>query len=188
MIVALACVPGATAPVEPDLPDDTAVADDAGADDDARVRALGGLPEGDSPAAPPLLVRVEFAVDGDTFWSTPDEGGADVKVRMIGIDTPEIAHEDPAECWADEAWTETASIEGRLVWLTYDADPFDDYDRTLAYVFRDATEDGFWNRRLARRGFATEMSIAPNTSYAAEIAADIDAARAEDAGLWGNCR
>lgn len=156
--------------------------------DDAAVRALTDLPAGDNPSFEPLLVRIDYVVDGDTFYCTPDGTTDSVKVRMIGIDTPEIAHDDPAECYGNEAWAFTGGeLTDRLAWLTADAEALDDYDRTLAYVIRDDTEAGFFNRLLAREGYAEPLSIAPNTSYAAEIQEDTDAAQAEGAGQWSAC-
>jgi micrococcal nuclease len=157
--------------------------------DDARVRALTGLPEGDEPCAAPLLVRVDYTVDGDTFWATPDGGGDQVKVRFIGVNSPEIAHGDtPADCYGDEAWSWSAArLEGNLVWLTYDAECEDRYGRTLAYVFRDATDAGFFNRTMARNGIADELTIPPDDTYANDIRSDVEAAEREGLGLWGAC-
>lgn len=156
--------------------------------DDARVRALTGLPEGDAPCAEAEIVRVIDASDGDTVWVEPDGGGEYFKVRMIGIDTPEIEHDEAAECYGDEAWDYTQQqLVGHLVWLTYDAECQDDYERTLAYVFRDDTDAGFFNRNLARNGYAYTMEIWPNNSFAALIEDDAAAAAAEGLGLWGAC-
>lgn len=158
--------------------------------DDARVRALTGLPEGDDPCAEPELIRVEYTVDGDTFYGTVEGSGEFLNVRMIGVDTPEVAHEsgEVADCYANEAWTFSATqLDGRLAWLTYDADCEDDFGRRLAYVVRDEGETGFFNRRLAREGWARALEIAPNDSYADEIADDEAAARQEERGLWGEC-
>lgn len=158
------------------------------AEDDARVRALAGLPEGDNPAAAPLLVRVDYVVDGDTFFCTPDGTSDSLKVRMIGMDTPEIAHDDPAECYGNEAWAYTGAVLlDHLAWLTFDEDPEDDYGRSLNYVIRDTTESGFVNRDLVRNGYALPLTIAPDDSYQAEIQSDADAAEAEGRGLWSAC-
>ena len=189
---ALGCAPAAS--TDTGAGQDSAVTVDTAAEaraaDDARVRALDGaaLPVGPDPCAPPLLVRVDYAVDGDTFYATPADGSPRVKVRLIGIDTPEIEHDDPAECFGDEAHLYThTELRGRLAWLTFDRDCTDVYDRTLAYVSRDLGEDGFFNRRLARAGYATHLEVAPNTTFADVILADERAARAERAGLWGGC-
>jgi micrococcal nuclease len=190
----LACVPEA---VESDTdPADADTDTDADADvdaeelaaDDARVSALTGLPEGDSPCAEPQLVRVLEAVDGDTFHALPIGADRYFSVRIIGVDTPEIAHDDPAECFGDEAFDWTANaLDGYLVWLTFDAECYDVYDRTLAYVFRDSTEEGFIDRALARNGFATTLTIAPNDTYADLFEADVREARNDGAGLWSAC-
>ena len=189
----VACVPSAIdAPV--DTSPDTAPVEDTDADadalaaDDARVRALTGLPEGDQPCAAPQLVRVLEAVDGDTFHALPEGASRYFSVRIIGVDTPEIAHDDPAECYGDDAFAHTAgALDGRLVWLTFDAECLDVYDRTLAYVFRDSDEAGFFNRSLLRGGYGTTLTIEPNDTYADLFAADSRAARDEDAGLWAAC-
>ncbi len=157
-------------------------------EDDARVRALTDLPEGDNPAFPPLLVRIEYVVDGDTFYCTPVGTSDSLKVRMIGMDTPEIAHEDPADCYGNEAWAYTdAQLTNRLAWLTYDEDPDDTYGRSLNYIIRGSDEDGFFNRNLVRRGYATPFTVEPNDAYATQIQADSDAAEAEGAGMWSAC-
>lgn len=156
--------------------------------DDARVRALTGLPEGDLPCAEPQLVRVLEAVDGDTFHALPEGDDWYFSVRIIGVDTPEIAHEDPAECYGNEAFAYTAgALDGKLVWLTFDAECLDAYDRTLAYVFRGDDEAGFFNRSLVRNGYATTLTIPPNDTYEDLFAADARDARDEDLGLWSSC-
>jgi micrococcal nuclease len=157
--------------------------------DDAAVRALTDLPEGDAPCAAPRLARVDFTVDGDTFYGTYEDDGSQAHIRIIGVNTPEVSHEgEPADCYGNEAWTYSAAeLEGYLVWLTFDADCTDDYGRTLAYAFRGAGDDGFFNRRLARLGYADELTIAPNDTFAADIREDVAAAQAQDLGLWGAC-
>lgn len=158
--------------------------------DDAAVRALTDLPEGDDPCADPILLRVQYTVDGDTFYGTPDGGGAQIKVRMIGVDTPEVAHEsgEQPECYGNEAWTYSAGeLDDRLVWLTFDAECEDDFGRTLAYVHRGEGADGFFNRRLARYGFADTLEIAPNDTWADVFDADVAEARAAGRGMWSAC-
>ena len=186
----LACIPTNQNPdpkdtAPEDLPEDTSSA----AVDDERVRALTGLPEGASPCHEPLVVRVTDVVDGDTFWSERDDGGGSVKIRMIGIDTPEVAHEgSDAECYGNEAWARTREgLLDKLVVLTFDAECLDVYDRTLAYVFRDSTEDGFWERQLAKNGFAEVLTIPPNDTYSGQFESDVDSARRDGIGMWSAC-
>jgi len=169
-----------------DEPRDTAA--EALAADDARVRALTGLPEGDAPCAPPMLARVDYAVDGDTLYVYPDDGSPRTKVRLIGLNTPEVEHDDPAECYGNDAWDFTqAALTGRLVWITFDAECQDDYGRTLAFLHRDTGESGFHNRRLLREGYATQLTVQPNDTYASTFRADEQAARSDGNGLWAAC-
>jgi micrococcal nuclease len=191
MIWLLACIPVEENPDPKDttpesLPQDTGLSAE---EDDARVRALSGLPHGESPCQEAMVVRVTDVVDGDTFWSTREDGGGDVNVRMIGIDTPEIAHGgDAAECYGNEAWARSREgLLDKLVVLTFDAECQDIYERTLAYVFRDNTEEGFWERNLARNGFADTLTIAPNDSFESLFAEDVSNARREGLGLWSAC-
>ena len=190
----LACLPQATDLSDPDATDPTGVETEITPTttvdaDDAAVRALTDLPEGRDPCAAPRLARVDFTVDGDTWYGTYEDDGSQAHIRMIGIDTPEVSHEgEAADCYGNEAWTYAAAqLEGRLAWLTFDGDCEDDYGRTLAYVIRGAGSDGFFNRRLARTGYADALTIEPNDSYADEIDADVAAARDADAGMWGAC-
>lgn len=195
MLLLLACTAADSADtaVAPADTEDSAppvdTSDTAQQADDDRVRALTGLPEGDDPCAEPWLARVLDISDGDTFWVDPQEGGAYVKIRMIGIDTPEISHDgDPADCYGQEAWDYTiANLADNLVWLTHDAECQDDYDRTLAYVFRDDTDEGFFNRNLVRNGYATHLTVYPNDSFEDEIRQDEDDAEREGLGLWSAC-
>jgi endonuclease YncB( thermonuclease family) len=41
-------------------------------------------------AAPPFVGKVSYVTDGDTLWVRPDAGGPPRKMRMQGIDAPEI--------------------------------------------------------------------------------------------------
>ncbi len=190
----LACLPQATDLSDPDPTETTGGETDPTPTttvdaDDAVVRSLTDLPEGRDPCASPRLARVDFTVDGDTFYGTYEDDGAQAHIRMIGIDTPEVSHEgEAADCYGNEAWTYAAAqLEGRLAWLTFDGDCEDDYGRTLAYVIRGEGADGFFNRRLARNGYADALTIQPNDSYADEIDADVTAARDADVGMWGAC-
>jgi micrococcal nuclease len=158
--------------------------------DDARVRDLdpSTLEQGPSPCREPVLARVYRITDGDTIWVRGEDVVLDVSVRMIGIDTPEIAHSgDPADCYGDEAQDFTAQLDGRLVWLTFDAECFDPYDRLLAYVYVGATGGDLWERQLLRRGFARVLTVGDNDSFAGTFESDEEVAVESDAGLWSAC-
>lgn len=87
------------------------------------------------------LDRDEFVVacvvDGDTIDLTACGEEQGTRIRMLGIDAPEISHgSEPAECLADEATAElTERLLGERVRLTFDVSCTDFYDRFLAYVW-----------------------------------------------------
>jgi micrococcal nuclease len=79
-------------------------------------------------------VRVKRVVDGDTLLL--DSG---VRVRLLGIDTPETKKPDhPVEPFGPEASEFTRKmVEGKMVNLEYDRERLDQFGRTLAYVYID---------------------------------------------------
>ncbi len=141
----------------------------------------------------PGVAVVDAVIDGDTI-DVRIAGGVE-RVRLLGIDTPEIAHPDsPGECFGDEAHrlTETLLPPGSTVRLERDIVGRDDYGRILAYVRvpgagPGAGDDVFVNAHLVAEGYATPLFIGPNIARRPAI---IDAARrAQRArlGLWSAC-
>jgi micrococcal nuclease len=159
--------------------------------DDDRVSATDPscLPAGAAPCLPPHLGRVTSVVDGDTLRV---EGTVPevflMNVRMIGVDTPEVGHGgDPSDCFGEAAAEFTRQLQGHLVWLTFDAECIDPFNRRLAYVhIGDGTGD-LWERQLLSRGMARVLTIAPNNSYATTFEQDEARAQSGDVGLWGSC-
>lgn len=123
-------------------------------------------------------------VDGDTLVVA---GG--VRVRLIGIDTPET--KDPrrgVQCFGAEAARRLGELTppGSAVRLVHDVERTDRYGRTLAYLYR--LPDGlFVNAALVRDGFATVATYPPNVAFAEQFVALQRQAREEGAGLWGAC-
>lgn len=149
--------------------------------------ALAWRARGDGDDLPPDVGVVEFVVDGDTIDVAI--GGRTARVRLIGIDTPELHVEDgPPECFATEAAEYTRQLlpVGTEVRLERDVVGTDDYGRVLAYVYR---RDHRWlvNERIVASGYAQPLSIAPNDAYAADFAAAAVAARGGGLGLWAAC-
>ena len=162
-----------------------------------RGSAVAGPPSGQSPAPVASVAAnatVDRIVDGDTIEVVID--GRAERVRLTGIDTPEIAHEafadrpaNDAECFGDEATAFVTSLipVGSPVRLERDVVGRDDYGRLLAYVYR-ASDGVFVNYEIVRQGYARPLSIAPNTAHRElMVQAARDAERA-DAGLWAACR
>jgi micrococcal nuclease len=135
------------------------------------------------PAATATVTRV---VDGDTVKVRI--GGATETVRYIGMDTPEtVKPNTPVQCFGKAASAYNHRlVDGRPVLLRFDAERRDRYGRLLAYVYR--RSDGlFVNAALVRGGYATTLTIAPNTAHAGLFAALANRARRADRGLWSRC-
>lgn len=135
--------------------------------------------------------RVVKHVDGDTLRVVLD-GGAEESVRLIGIDTPESTNQK--EPWGREASELTKSLApiGSEVYLEYDAEARDRYGRLLAYVWLEPTDTGaesavrskMLNARIALAGFASPLTIQPNSKYAHLFARYVIEARDGEAGMW----
>ncbi len=93
--------------------------------------------------------RVIKVLDGDTILLEQN-----IKVRYLGIDAPEIAHDDqPADCFGNEALLKNNELVlGKTVRLEYDNIKTDHHGRVLAYVY---LEDGrMVNEILIKEGYA----------------------------------
>lgn len=139
----------------------------------------------------PLLVEatVTKVWDGDTIHV--EHQGTDMKVRLIGIDCPEIGANE--EAWGDRAAAMTRSLcEGSTVWLESDVGDTDKYNRPLRYVwlkkpkeFSEAeAADKMLNARLLREGLAEIMTIPPNTGWADAFEIFESEARDQALGIW----
>ncbi len=130
---------------------------------------------------------VEFVIDGDTVDVVIE--GRSVRVRLIGIDTPETKKpETPVECFGPEATAFTTQLlpVGTSIRIERDVVGRDDFGRLLGYVYR--ADDGiFVNYEVMRQGFGQPLSIPPNDTFAELFADAARAAEADDAGLWAAC-
>ena len=101
--------------------------------------------------------RCSRVIDGDTFdLDIPDGPHATTRVRLWGVDTPELAHDDrPADHFGPEAAAYTRSlVEGRTVTLQLEPDgnTRGRHGRLLAFVI---LPDGrMLNRLLVETGHA----------------------------------
>lgn len=99
--------------------------------------ALAGCQDGPTSAVAHDQLHVTHVADGDTI-SGLDPTGQRVRVRLLGIDSPEVAHDGhPAECGATEARESLEQlVMNQDVTLVDDprSDSVDRYGRRLAYV------------------------------------------------------
>jgi micrococcal nuclease len=122
--------------------------------------------------------RVTKHTDGDTLWLSGIG-----KVRLIGVDTPEVYGD--AECYGAQAsaFVERTVPLGTAVSYRLGAEERDRYGRALAYVYLD---DGrLLNLMLVRRGYAQVLTVPPNVEFAQRFRLAARRARAAGRGLWG---
>lgn len=101
--------------------------------------AGGGHSEASQPGGDRIAGTVTKDVDGDTLH-VRTAAGRDVKVRLLGIDTPETHRPGtPVECGGPQASAAMVRIAPRGAHVTLATDPTQDrvdrYGRLLAYVF-----------------------------------------------------
>lgn len=127
-----------------------------------------------APAAWAATFRgtVTHVTDGDTLWVRPDPGGAPVRLRLMGLDAPEVC-----QAFGPQA---AEALRARVLRqpVTVRTHGSDDYGRQLARVQHRREDLGRW---LVRHGFAWSAGLHGRTGpYAREQAL----ALGEHRGLW----
>lgn len=130
------------------------------------------------------IARVTRTTDGDTVHVLLD--GRDDRVRLIGVDTPEVDwYGGEPECFGNDAALYTRRrLTGRDVLLRFDVTERDRYGRLLAYVWLGGES---FNRTLVRLGYARADPVPPDTAMASVFAGAEQRARSERRGLWSAC-
>ncbi|MFU8889249.1 MAG: thermonuclease family protein [Trueperaceae bacterium] len=139
-------------------------------------------------------VSVLTVIDGDTLVLESNLGPR--TVRLIGIDAPETSHpERGRDPYGPEARAFVAALlpEGTPVWVELDLGVNDAFGRLLAYLYVE-DPDGTWvvegrpaaqvNLAIAEAGFATELTIEPNSTYADLYRDSVASAREAGRGMW----
>ncbi len=136
------------------------------------------------PAEEQKIFAVTRIIDGDTI--EVQTALTKEKVRLLGINTPEMRQEHP-DCFAKEA---TARIEELLsdksVRLEADItqDDKDRYGRLLRYVY---TDEDFVNLRLVEGGFAKEYTYQKPYIFQTLFKDAQREAERFQRGLWYSC-
>lgn len=141
---------------------------------------------------------VEKVVDGDTL-DCYLEGSGSVRVRLIGVDTPEAKRNTKLKRDVQRSGRSAEEIlqmgekaknfaqsllsRGSIVYLEFDVQKLDKYGRLLAYVW---LEDGrMLNEVLLEEGYAQVYTIPPNVKYEQRLLEAQRRARQKMKGLWG---
>lgn len=125
------------------------------------------------------LYSVKSVYDGDTIIL-----GNNQRVRLLGVNTPEIeSRHRPGEPGglAARAWLQN-QVRNRQVYLEYDQEKKDKYDRQLAHVF---LPDGtHLNLELIKQGLAFMSIVPPNLRYAETFSRAQQQAEKQALGIW----
>lgn len=136
---------------------------------------------------------VNYVIDGDTF--VINKNGEEIKVRLIGVDTPESAAKQE---YLDKTGKENTPegkiasdyvkslINNQTVYLEYDVGKEDIYGRTLAYVYLDPEKTLMLQELLLQKGLAKTMTIMPNIKYSLHFTNLEKEAKENNVGFWNN--
>jgi len=132
---------------------------------------------------------VKKVVDGDTIDVVMH--GATTRVRLIGLDTPEVVDpRRPVQCFGKEASNEAKKIlNGQSVRLETDPTQatYDKYGRLLAYVYAPANvrpEGILVNELMISEGYGHEYTYDVPYKYQKDFKAAEKSAREAGRGLW----
>ncbi len=157
------------------------------------LKQYSGKPD---PADGELTAIILKVIDGDTY--SIRHLGAEEKLRLIGIDTPETQANRKAKkdmeryehdiktmnAMGNEARKYAQSLlrEGSRVRLEFDVQKRDRYGRLLAYVYLENGE--MLNEKIIAEGYATPMTYPPNVRYQQLFTVRYQDARYQKKGLW----
>jgi micrococcal nuclease len=133
-----------------------------------------------------IKVTLDSCVDGDTARFIRDK--KEIKVRFLGIDSPEIEKPNQAaEPYGDAAKNYTCNRLRRAnkIYLEYDnsSDKVDKYDRVLAYVFVD---DKLLEEGILKNGYANVKYINKNYKYYDVLVNAEESAKINKKGIYSD--
>ncbi len=113
----------------------------------------------------------------------PPEGSShrrDIKLRMLGIDAPELKQQD----WGTKAksFLEAELADDKYIFIETDVEPKDRYGRLLAYVY-DSKKINI-NQKMLEQGLVELYILGENTKYANAFKAAEAKARSEQLNIW----
>lgn len=132
------------------------------------------------------LYTVNKVIDGDTIEVV--KGNEVLKIRYIGVDTPEtVKPNSPVECFGKEASEFNKNLVlNKKVRLESDIEDVDQYGRKLRYVYLE--DNQMVNKILIEQGYAYVLTIPPNVKYKDIFLQSERDARNNKAGLWDKCK
>lgn len=150
--------------------------------------------QGRSSALELVSCSALIVYDGDTFGCDFNGdrrvSGQEEHVRLLGIDAPEMHYSRKNQSGRNEPFALEAktlleqSILQRRVYLEFDQEQYDLYNRTLAYVYLDERGERMLNRLLLEKGLAKTLFIRFNRRYEADFNRLEKEARSKQRNLW----
>ena len=145
-----------------------------------------------APCATTREAEIRCVLDGDTvsLGRCNEEGE---RIRLLGIDAPEISHEGlEADCYGDAAMGMLNQLIGNeAVWLSFGSECQDLYGRTLAWIWLASEEEEpvLISEWMLRHGHARlyEGEGASKVIYRERLIAAEQSAMEGQLGLWGEC-
>lgn len=123
-------------------------------------------------------VRIDRVSDGDTVRLASGE-----KIRLIGINTPELHQRGGAEPFATAArQTLNQLLADKRASIVVGQDEVDNHGRTLAHLFDSKGQSV--EARLIAQGLGWHVAIPPNLAQADCLAAVEKSARQRQLGVW----
>ena len=134
---------------------------------------------------------MRYVYDGDTLQLQARQPGtyvtstAKVRVRLIGIDSPEVHPE--TECFGKQATDRMRELTptGSQVWVAPDQDSWDRYGRRLFFVWTASGQ--LINYDLVAEGYAEAIRVRPNVTLWPLLQEAATKAKDAKRGLWGAC-
>ena len=136
------------------------------------------------PVENSYMITLKRCIDGDTASFLLN--GKEVKVRFLGIDTPEISYVDKeSEYYGEEAKEYTCRLlkNASSLYLEYDdkSDKYNKYGRVLAWVFVDHENI---SQLLVKNGYGVVRYIYDDYAYVNELCSLQMYAYQNKLGIW----
>ncbi len=160
--------------------------------------------------APSKQIEVTRVYDGDTFVYL--DNGEEKKIRMLGVDAPEIGGTpETSDCYGEEATSFLRELLlGQEVVLEFDMECVDMFQRTLSWIVLRGddpqvlgwmeesemiglNDDGSYevlvNELLVQLGYATVFrgEVDESVRYSDRMSLAEENAESRNVGLWANC-
>jgi micrococcal nuclease len=134
-------------------------------------------------------VLVSKVIDGDTIEVISNNNN--YRVRLIGVDTPEINKKDNIDGLLAKKYTESKLLNN-YVYLEKDVSETDRYGRLLRYIWVDKPtnksdyeiRNKMFNAKLLLDGFAVISTYQPDVKYIDYFKMYNSEARINNYGLW----